>query len=408
VIKILVVEDQQNKKQLIIHQLTSSGIPLASIAHTDNVVDAKRLIKKNRYDLLILDINLPDRADCQPSKGAGLKILEFIKNNHQAKSPTYIFGMTALEEEFAEASLSFSSALWKLVRYGTDGDTWRRSLTDAVTFLISRDTPPYKNDGVNFHTDVGVVVALEEEMSPLKEMMPDWNEIKVPHDPARYFSGTLDGLNRKLSVIVVTSPRMGLPTAAVSATKLILHFRPQYLVTCGICAGVRDKTKIGDLLVADPSFDWGSGKWIKKEDNKLHFKPAAYPWRLNESVRTSITALADDASAMRSIFRSYDGNRPENIPQVSIDAMASGGAVLQASSLMNDVRAQHKNLVGIDMENYSILTAAEYCGEPQPKALAIKSVCDFGDDDKNDDFHGYAAHVSANFVCELLRRMDID
>ena len=68
---------------------------------------------------------------------------------------------------------------------------------------------------------------------------------------------------------------------------------------------------------------------------------------------------------------------------------------------MKDVREQHKNLVGIEMESYAVFTAVEYSSEPRPKCISIKSVCDFGDESKSDIAHAYAAHTSSNFLYEF-------
>lgn len=408
-IKILVVEDQAEKRQRILSHLTSlEGITLDNIRHSDNVIDAKRHIKQTKFDLLVLDINIPRRADQIPTRAAGLDIITFIKENSQAIAPSYIFGMTAYEEEFSDASLEFSSALWKLVRFSHEDTSWQGALTAAAKFLLSKDSPPFHNDGTTYHVDAGIIVALEEELDPFRTLLDNWTELHVPHDPSRYFQGQLSINEKTIHVVAVACPRMGLPTAAVITTKLLLAFRPRYLLTTGICAGVRSKTNIGDILISDPSFDWGSGKWAKAEDGGLEFKPAAYPWRLGENLRRVVTVLGDDLTLLNDLGRSFDGQRPANPPTVKIDAMASGGSVLQADDLMKDIQAQHKNLIGIDMESYGVLTAVEYCGQPKPEAIAIKSVCDFGDGEKNDHYHNYAAQISAGFACNLLKKLDFD
>lgn len=73
------------------------------------------------------------------------------------------------------------------------------------------------------------------------------------------------------------------------------------------------------------------------------------------------TATAD---ALEKIRSAYPRNKTEYPPQVIIDAMASGASVLQSTALMDDVREQHKNLVGIEMESYAVFTAAQYAADP--------------------------------------------
>jgi nucleoside phosphorylase len=204
-----------------------------------------------------------------------------------------------------------------------------------------------------------------------------------------------------MSVVAVAAPKMGLPTAAVIATKLISHYRPKYIAITGICAGVRGKVDIGDLLVADPCFDWGSGKWVRDTAGDIKFRPAPYPWRLDPYLRTAIQKLGESTDYLKELHDNYSEEKPSNPPRVVIDAMASGGSVLQVAKLMDDVRDQHKNLVGLEMESYSVFTAAEYAAEPRPKCFSVKAVCDFGDEKKADAAHAYAAYASAQFVMKL-------
>ena len=59
------------------------------------------------------------------------------------------------------------------------------------------------------------------------------------------------------------------------------------------------------------------------------------------------------------------------------------------------LKSQHRKLTGIDMETYGVYSAADEAPLPQPSVFALKSVCDFADERKNDDFQAYAAYTSA-------------
>ena len=48
------------------------------------------------------------------------------------------------------------------------------------------------------------------------------------------------------------------------------------------------------------------------------------------------------------------------------------------------------------MEGYGMYLACHFFNETKP--LLIKSVCDFGDTHKGDDFQEYASFTSANFL----------
>lgn len=402
--KILIVEDEPEKRRLIAEAVLSvSGISDENIEYALDVVAAKRAIKQTRFNLIILDINLPPRPEHRVSVGAGLDILSYIKESNQAKQPAYLFGLTAHDDGAEIAAKEFSSPLWKLVRFSYSDNEWREPLCQALVYLQKAEKPPFVNDGNTFHTDLGIFVALEgDELSSILALDAGWTEVHVQHDHARYFSGCFSGPTGKVSVVVTAAPKMGMPAAAVAATKLIYSFRPRVVAITGICAGVRGKTNIGDILVADPCFDWGAGKWSRDSTSgSRQFLPAAYQWRLDESLRVSVRSLADQDTVMSRIHESFNGNKPVSIPKVIIDAMASGASVLQTSATVEEIRKQHKNLVGIEMESYAVFTAAEYCPEPRPKCISIKAVCDFADEEKSDAAHDYAAHNSAHFLYEF-------
>jgi len=405
--KILIVEDEQEKLRLIAQAVFSvPGISDDNVEYASDVVAAKRAIKRIRFDLIILDINLPPRPESRVAVGAGLDVLSFIKASNQAKAPAYLFGLTAHDDAAAAAAKEFSSPLWKLVRFSYGEEEWREPLREAIAYLQRANKPPFVSDGNTFHTDLGIFVALEgEELASILALDGGWTEIHVQHDHARYFSGNFTGRGGNVSVVVTAAPRMGMPAAAVAASKLIYSFRPRLVAIAGICAGVRGKTNIGDILVADPCFDWGAGKWLRnRSSGSLQFHPAAYQWRLDEALRASIRALGDRPEVLSHIRESFKGRKPDLAPRVVIDAMASGASVLQASSTVDDVRDQHKNLVGIEMESYAVFTAAEYASEPRPKCVSIKAVCDFADEEKSDSAHEYAAHNSACFLYEFAIR----
>src|SRR6218665_51526 len=183
-IRILLTEDEQEKRRLITKELIStSGVTIDQIDVAVDVMEAKKLLKKKKYDLLILDLNLPSRAGEIAEKKSGLAILEFIKVNKSAIKPTYIIGMTAYEEAATEAEAEFSSPLWKLIRFSFRDMAWATSLLAAVQYIVSSHAPPYICDGASYHTDLGIFVALDgEELSSILDIDIPWKKVTVSHD----------------------------------------------------------------------------------------------------------------------------------------------------------------------------------------------------------------------------------
>lgn len=404
--KVLIVEDEQEKRRLIAEAVNSDTAMLYSnIDYAQDLTEAKRLISQNKYELVILDINIPSHSYNQPQAGLGLELLGYIKNNLKAIKPTYVIGMSAYADGVAAAIDEFNFPLWRFLDFSYSDLSWQSTITEAVKYLNDVNKPPYPADGRNYHTDLCIYVALEEELKSLKNLPVEWREEKVPHDDARYYRGIFKRSGCNLDVIIAASPEMGMPIAAVFSAKLIHTFRPKYLAITGICAGVQGKTRMGDILIADPCFDLGSGKWTTDQNTKeLKFLPALYQRRLDESIRAQISTHADNDSMLRKIWEGFHYSKPDSPPSVHIGAMGSGSSVLQTLEMMEQARERHKNLIGIEMESYSVFTASEFASSPKPRCFSIKSVCDFGDAKKADDYHDYAAYVSANFLYEFTTR----
>jgi len=111
-LKILIVEDNHEKRRVIAKTaLSVDGIDAESLEYASDVVSAKKAIKRTRFDLVILDINLPRTAESAVEVGAGIDILKFIRNNNNAKPPAYLVGMTAFDDGADAAAAEFSSPL---------------------------------------------------------------------------------------------------------------------------------------------------------------------------------------------------------------------------------------------------------------------------------------------------------
>ena len=95
---------------------------------------------------------------------------------------------------------------------------------------------------------------------------------------------------------------------------------------------------------------------------------------------------------------------PENVLRMRIGPIASGAAVLADPEVASSVIDQHRKLLGIEMESYGVMLAAQESSLPVPKAFSLKSVSDFGEPDKNDDHHQYACYTSATALKIFVER----
>lgn len=91
---------------------------------------------------------------------------------------------------------------------------------------------------------IGIIGAMEEEVTILKRKLNDMNEINIAH--VKFYVGTL---NHK--EVVLTQSGIGKVNASISTTLLIEKFNPEVVINTG-SAGALDQTlSIGDILVSN-------------------------------------------------------------------------------------------------------------------------------------------------------------
>jgi nucleoside phosphorylase len=188
---------------------------------------------------------------------------------------------------------------------------------------------------------------------------------------------------------------MGMVAGALVAAKAIDRFHPRAIAMVGICAGVKGKTQVGDIIMADPSWDYQSGKRVTEAGkSKLQLDTHQIP--LQESLRAHAEQMKGNTKLWNDIRTAWV-HPVSNVPRLLVGAVASGSAVVADGTLIPDlVDTQQRKLLGVEMEIYGVYAAAAYSNRPKPAVFAMKAVCDFGDEKKDDAHQAYAAYTSAN------------
>jgi nucleoside phosphorylase/CheY-like chemotaxis protein len=392
--RILIVEDYPEKLTRILNAVRAvpDFIP-ERLDYSTNSTEAKRLLRNNFYDLVILDISLPERAEELPTHDGGIRLLEEILDRDIYIRPREIVGLTAYAEVLDSAGQRFGEDLWHVIYYDNTSEFWAEQLQRKIRHI----SLALRSDPIaQYASHMCVVCALATpELTAVLNLDWKWQRFEVPSDPTIYYRGSISRGGEPREIIAASGSRMGMTSAAVLSMKMIHRFRPRYLGMTGITAGVKGRSSYGDVIVADPCWDWGSGKY-QVQEGVHQFAAAPYQLSLNSFLRSKFVLLSNDAVALDSIRRDWIHSTGINVaPRLFIGPVASGAAVLADSALTKTVLGQHRKLMGIEMETYGLFAAAEESPLPQPKAFAIKGVSDFADSDKTDSFQEYAAYTSA-------------
>lgn len=397
-IKILVVDDEYAKISAI-SEVVNNLDSAIQIEHASTSQEARRKLKDHEYDLLIIDLNLPAALGASPTRNGGLDFFDFLLLDQAVLLPDVIF-LSALEDSLEEAEQAVNERGAIFCSYSpSDSGNWKKILSGKIKYASQRRA---RINAASPRFDVVVMTALgEPELSAVLKLDYGWKPLRFSNDPTGYHTGEIPRASGNLSVVAASAWRKGMPSSAALLSKMVARFQPKYVVMLGICAGVKGKTNYGDVIVADPSWDWGSGKHGETKDGARVFMAAPYPHPLDTHISQLAMEIGNDKVA-RELQAGWNGDLPAGKLSIRVGPMASGAAVLATSDAMQPITAQNREVLGVEMEAYAVMASADFACKPSPIPVAIKSVCDFADAEKNDLWQSYAAYTSAAFFNRLF------
>lgn len=263
-----------------------------------------------------------------------------------------------------------------------------------------------KADLAGFLSDIGVVCALEHpELTAVLRAVGEksWVEVgdaSYTHIYRESYLETREG--KSLRMIATTSTSMGLTAAAIATTQLVMQFRPRIVVMVGIAAGTRSGGKqFGDVLTADPSIDYNSGK-VVMADGIREFQPDPYPISLNPRLRSVLHKYRGNHPVFEKIRAKWKGPLPSQSNHLYVGPLGAADQVIDDSSRIMEIQKNWRKLIGVEMETYGVYRAVHEAPEPRPRVVSFKSVCDFAAE-KTDSWQEYAAFMASQFAIHFFK-----
>jgi nucleoside phosphorylase/CheY-like chemotaxis protein len=398
-VRILLVDDSVYKVEHVI-ALVRKVLPDVGvdIDVANDAATAARFLKTTTYNLLILDVNLPLRAGERTSSEGGVVILDAISDRKQYRRPEHIVGLSEYSDLVLRYKHKFSSEMWHLIPYATDNDEWAQQLGRKLIHIAEIGIEGEEG----FLTDLGIVTALHPvELEAVLALPAKWTLQRFEDDDSAYYHGSFETESGSMSVVAAAAVEMGMPAATAMSMKMIYRFRPRFLAMVGIAAGV--KGQFGDILIADQVWDYGSGK-AKHEEGSNIFMPAPSSIPLSPYLKSKFQVFGLQRKPLRAIQLDWEGPEAHGAPlQAFVGPVASGAAVIADRSVVEDLVSRNRKLIGVEMEAYGVFVAAQQASRPRPLPMVIKSICDFGNAGKADEYQQYAAFTSARYLYEFAR-----
>lgn len=395
--KLLIVDDTHAKVQMVARAIEKSGLEV-DITHETNSTSARKKLREEDYDLLLIDLQLPDMPGVTPNPNGGIQFFDLLLQDSQTFIPAEILFVTSLDSLIEQGRYEVERRGSSLCAISESTVGWVEVLSGQLKLAARRANRRVKL------VDFAVISALATELDAVLSLDYGWEKIRLHGDPTLYYKGSFHSEGMKRTVIAASPLRKGMAASSSLATKLVLKFQPKLLAMTGICAGVKGKVNLGDVIVGDPTWDWGSGKHTETEDGAQLFKLSPKQSELKIGLATLCDEIGRSSEFRRKVRAGWDNAFPSGEFRGHVGAMASGASVISNSSIAEEIVSQNRDLIAIEMEAFAVMVAAEYATTRQLHSVAIKSVCDFADPEKQDEWQAYAAYTSASFADELFRR----
>lgn len=394
-IRILFIDDNIERTQEIASWLSEYKIEnTCEFAITKD--DALRKLSCDQYDLVIVDIVLPESMKTPGvSQSAGLDIVNEICFSRRIIRPLFLIGITSNQESYDTVKNDFDSNFIPLSIWEIGDNNWKLKLIAKIKYL-SKLTNEYKPINTNKVNTV-IITAVQDEYHALDTLPICWNDIRIPNDPLIYSKGELSSGK---TVLRVKLPEMGMSAASHVTTRIIELFEPESVVMTGICGGNKEEVALGDVIVAERTWDYGSGKIKKGECGEITFSALPNQIGIDTILRSDIER---NSNIISNIYTDWNMKNNDNkSSSIKIGAITTGSAVVANRDVIDSViEPQYRKVLGIDMETYGVYFACEKSGK-NIKFVSIKAVSDLADAEKDDSYHDYCSYASAKFAFDLI------
>jgi nucleoside phosphorylase len=395
---VLIVDDTHQKVEKV-YEVLKSLDETVQVVHETNVASARRRLRSEKFDLLLIDIKLPANAGAMPTERGGLDFFDLLLLDKKSCFPGEVLFVTSEDGLFATMQSEVLSRGCSICEVSDRVVDWKNHLSGKASLALKRAARS------NPKVDVAVVTALGSELDAVLQLNYAWTDFRIAEDPTLYRFGRIQLHNgESRSIVAASALRKGMAASAAIATKLVLNFAPSMLAMTGICAGVKGKVNLGDVVVGSPTWDWGSGKHAENDDGSNVFRLSPKQTELGVGIESMCDEISRCATFTSRVRDGWRGDLPAGKFGCHVGPMASGASVIANASVALEIANQNRDLIAIEMEAFAVMVATEYSTIRPTIGVAIKSVCDYADGQKHDGWQPYAAYTSASFADELFKR----
>lgn len=395
-VNILLIDDGFEKLQKISEIICSSGVK-SNLEHTTNTIEARKKLRSEFFDIVIVDLNIKPDAISPAAIDDGLSFIDLVFNDRKCILPKEFFFLTEFDEQdnngLKQRVAERYSKLWF---FRKDYNEWMLYFSSRMKF--------YQEFNDRNYFDVILITALEEEFIGLKSQLTaiQWSKVERKNHISRVI-GYYKKDNKQIRCLLISPFAKGMSSLSAVASKVFEIHKPKAAFLLGLCAGTNpEKQEFGDTLVPSFIWDYHSGKIV---DGGV-FLNAPYQTKASDNIYDLIVnEFHDDSNRFKSFVKNnFNQLNLKNNWTISIGPTVSGGTVIADQEMVKHINSQHKDIIGIDMEGYGFYEALRF--HPEVSGCMIKSISDFGDQQKNDNYRELALATTSKVLWDILKSDD--
>ena len=377
--RVLSIEDDETKRTEL-RKLAVKVNEQVLFVEATNMASAMEKLQNVRYDLIILDLMVPMVQNAQPADVGGelVNIVSRMKQNTNSN----IVALTAYRDLFDSREEAFAAAGVFLIHYEKESENWK----PTILSLLRRSAAVSRCDFL-------ILCALELEREALRESRATVGRSRIENgmDSREVSIGRYSGR-------AIGLPRSGLVNAAAITTMAVERFQPKVVAMTGICAGMLGRSELGQVLVCERCWEYQVGKYV---EGQFQFEP--YQVVIEEALRQELTLLCRSQELLEILYEGF----PAAVVKKCYPKMAtlvSGSAVIADTKAREEIRKQHRNIDGIEMELSAVFRAIELL-DSSIHVIGAKAVADFANEQKGDAVQNVAAVTAGRFVVETIEKV---
>ncbi|HEU4406638.1 MAG TPA: 5'-methylthioadenosine/S-adenosylhomocysteine nucleosidase [Polyangiaceae bacterium] len=235
-------------------------------------------------------------------------------------------------------------------------------------------------------------------------------------DGTVYFRGQIHSTLRQepYGVVLGCIGAAGNSGAAVATQAILERFRPKAFFLVGIAAGLRDKVRIGDVVLSDRVVAYEPAALVRSAQGESGSQARPEIDRTPYAMNQAVVSYRADRERLQTLFQRIGGAFPEapddkkeeyrrhvaSAIHVQVGTIASGEKLLRDPRVLLALRERTHGKIEVgEMEAAGVVEACRRANVPW---LIVRGISDFGDELKDDRFHHFAAHAAATVLADFL------